>query len=53
MARALLEGGTPRASGELANHVLDVMYATIESSAEERHIHLTTTTARPEPMPRD
>jgi predicted dehydrogenase len=51
MARALLEGGTPRASGDLANHVLDVMYATIESSAADKHIHLTTTTERPEPMP--
>jgi predicted dehydrogenase len=51
MARALREGGTGRASGDLAAHVLDVMYATIESSAEERHIHLQTTATRPEPMP--
>ncbi|MEJ7839217.1 MAG: Gfo/Idh/MocA family oxidoreductase [Thermomicrobiales bacterium] len=51
MARALLERGTPRASGELANHVLDIMYATLESSAAERHIHLTTTADRPDPMP--
>jgi predicted dehydrogenase len=51
LARALLEGGSPRASGDLANHVLDIMYATIESSAEDRHIHLGTTTDRPEPLP--
>jgi predicted dehydrogenase len=51
LARALLEGGAPRASGDLANHVLDIMYATIESSTEDRHIHLGTTTARPEPLP--
>lgn len=50
LARALLEGDAPRASGELAAHVLDIMCATIESSEQERHIHLQTTTTRPEPM---
>jgi predicted dehydrogenase len=50
LARALREGGTPRASGELAAHVLDVMYATLESSAAERFIRPTTTISRPEPL---
>jgi len=51
LARVLREGGTPRASGELAAHVLDVMYATLESSAQERFIRPATTITRPEPMP--
>jgi predicted dehydrogenase len=50
LARALRDGGTARASGELANHVLDVMYSCIESSAEGRHLTLASTMERPAPM---
>ena len=50
MAYAIRNGGTPRASGALAAHVLEVMHAFNTSSVSEKHIHLTTTVDRPEAM---
>jgi len=50
LARAMREGTPPRASGELAYHVLDVMHATLESSDEGRHIAIESTVARPAPL---
>jgi predicted dehydrogenase len=50
LARALREGGTPRASGALARHVLDVMQATLDSAAQGERICLTTTAERPAPL---
>ncbi|HVL25905.1 MAG TPA: Gfo/Idh/MocA family oxidoreductase [Thermomicrobiales bacterium] len=50
LARALREGGTPRASGKLAQHVLDVMQATLDSAARGERVCLTTTAERPEPL---
>jgi predicted dehydrogenase len=41
----------PRAGGEMALHVLDAMTALLRSAAEGRRIELTTTTARPAPVP--
>jgi predicted dehydrogenase len=38
------------ASGELAYHVLDVMQAFLDSSQTGRHIDLTSTTIRPDPL---
>jgi predicted dehydrogenase len=49
MARAIRSGGEPRASGALAYHVLDAMHAILESSEQERHVHLESRCARPEP----
>lgn len=41
----------PRASGELALHVLETMTALLRSSAEGRRIELTTSAEVPEPVP--
>ncbi|WFE28239.1 Gfo/Idh/MocA family oxidoreductase [Solwaraspora sp. WMMD791] len=41
----------PRASGELALHVLDIMTALLRSAAEGRRIELTTAVDRPMPVP--
>ena len=50
MARALREGRSPRASGELANHVLELMQTT-EQAGEIGHIvTLATTCDRPVPL---
>ena len=53
MAHAVRTGRPHRASGELAAHVLDVMCAFQESSESGRHIELTSTCARPAPLPVD
>ncbi|MDG4766371.1 Gfo/Idh/MocA family oxidoreductase [Solwaraspora sp. WMMD406] len=41
----------PRASGEVALHVLDVMTALLRSAADGRRVELTTTVERPTPVP--
>ncbi|MER6282974.1 Gfo/Idh/MocA family protein [Streptomyces sviceus] len=41
----------PRASGELALHVLETMTALLRSSAEGRRIELSTSVGRPDPVP--
>ncbi|HSN76105.1 MAG TPA: Gfo/Idh/MocA family oxidoreductase [Anaerolineae bacterium] len=51
LAYAIGSGRPQRASDELAFHVLDVMTAVEESSAEGRHVLLESTCARPEPLP--
>lgn len=51
MAHAMRTGQTPRASGELAYHVLDIMEAIHDASREERHITLSSTCQRPAPLP--
>jgi predicted dehydrogenase len=50
MAEALRSGGRHRASGELAYHVLDIMHAFHDASAQGRHIELESTCERPEPL---
>jgi predicted dehydrogenase len=50
MARALREGGPHRASGEMAAHVVDVMDAALTSSAEGRHIAVSSAFERPAPL---
>ena len=52
MAHALRSGGTHRAHGEMAFHVLDIMHAILDAAQEERHIVLGSTCERPEPLPR-
>jgi hypothetical protein len=51
MAYALRARQPPRASGEMAYHVLDVMQAFEDASREGRHIELTSTCRRPPPLP--
>jgi predicted dehydrogenase len=51
MAYALRTGRPARASGELCNHVLDIMHAIHEASDQGHHIDLTTTCAQPTPFP--
>lgn len=51
MAGALRSGGTPRASGRLAYHVLEVIQAFLDSSEAEAHIGVDSTFERPEPLP--
>jgi predicted dehydrogenase len=51
MARAMRAGQTPRANGDLAYHVLDIMEAIHDSSREERHIILSSACQRPAPLP--
>ncbi len=53
MAYAIRGNKKPRASGELAHHVLEVMHAFEKSSTLEKHIHLTTHTEKPEAMAPD
>ena len=50
MAEALRTGRGHRACGELAYHVLDIMHALHESSETGRHVTVTSTCARPEPL---
>lgn len=51
MARCLETGSTPRANGELANHVLEIMHAFHESSDTKRHVELKTLCEQPKPLP--
>ncbi|MEV2242623.1 Gfo/Idh/MocA family oxidoreductase [Micromonospora sp. NPDC049891] len=45
------EARPPRASGEVALHVLDIMTALLRSAAEGRRVELTTAVERPAPVP--
>jgi predicted dehydrogenase len=51
MAYAIRSGRPHRASGELAYHVLDLMYAFHESSDQGRHIEMQSTCSLPAPLP--
>jgi predicted dehydrogenase len=51
MAYAIQSGRAHRASGELAYHALDIMVALEEASATGQHIVLTSSCARPAPLP--
>jgi predicted dehydrogenase len=50
MMAAVTEGRPHRASGQLGLHVLDVMNGLVESAALGRHVALSTSCARPEPI---
>lgn len=50
MADALQAGRPPRASGQLAFHVLDAMQAFLDSAEMGTHIQLTSTCEAPEPL---
>jgi predicted dehydrogenase len=51
MAYALRSGRPHRANGDLAYHVLDIMHAFHQASQEDRHVELSSTCSRPEPLP--
>jgi predicted dehydrogenase len=51
MVLAIRAGRQPRASGELAFHVLDVMQGMAESAREGRHMDVRSTCERPRPLP--
>jgi predicted dehydrogenase len=51
MALAIRAGQSPRASGELAFHVVDVMQGMAESAREGRHMDVRSTCPRPQPLP--
>ena len=50
MAVALRAGRAPRASGDLAYHVLDIMHALQDASQQNRHVRLQSTCAQPAPF---
>jgi predicted dehydrogenase len=50
MAEALRSGKPHRASGDLAYHVLDLMFAIHDASDSGCHVDVESTCARPEPM---
>jgi predicted dehydrogenase len=50
MMAAVWEGRPHRASGQLGLHVLDVMSSLVESAELGRHVTLSTSCARPEPI---
>jgi len=50
LAEAVRGGRSPRASGTIAYHVLDVMQSIVESARLERHVEVSSTCERPEPM---
>ncbi|XID90157.1 Gfo/Idh/MocA family protein [Paenibacillaceae bacterium WGS1546] len=51
MAYAIRLGRPHRASGELARHVLDISLGIFESSAEGKHVELTSSASQPAPLP--
>lgn len=51
MAYAVKEGRAPRASGELAHHVLEAMLCIEQSARTGQHIDLTTTCQVSDPLP--
>lgn len=51
MAYALTYNRSHRCSGDLAHHVLDVMLGFEEASKSGKHVEITSTCLRPEPLP--
>lgn len=50
MARALSLKRPHRASGEMAYHVLDIMHAIHDASAQDRHVQIVSTCQQPAPL---
>ena len=50
LATAIRTGGTARASGDLAFHVLETMHAIYQASDSGKHVDLTHQVERPEPL---
>lgn len=53
MALALQEGRPPRAAGDVACHVVDVIASLVASAETGRRVELTTNCTVPEPLPAD
>ena len=53
LASAILAQRPHRASGELAYHVLDVMHAFLDASAQGSHVTIQSSCERPAPLPAD
>jgi len=53
LAMALRSGRHHRANGDLTFHVLDIMHAVHEASAQGKHVNLESTCAKPAPMAMD
>jgi predicted dehydrogenase len=53
LAQAIRAHRSPRAGGGLMYHVLDIMHAIHDASAEERHLHLKSGCPRPDPFELD
>jgi predicted dehydrogenase len=51
LAYAVRTGRPNRASGRLAEHIVDISLAIFEASATEKHIYLQTNVERPDPLP--
>jgi predicted dehydrogenase len=51
--RAIRSGSKPRASGELAYHVLDVLLSILESHESGRHVTISSSVERPALLPLD
>jgi len=51
LAAAMREGRAPRASGDLALHVLEVMHAATAAAREGRTVEIASTVGRPAPLP--
>ncbi|MBP1969316.1 putative dehydrogenase [Virgibacillus natechei] len=51
MAHAILAGKVPRAEGELAYHVLDIMQGFYDASETNQHYELASTCVQPTPLP--
>ena len=49
MAQAIAEGREHRTSAQMAYHVLDVLYAILESDRERRFVEIHSTCSRPQP----
>jgi beta-lactamase superfamily II metal-dependent hydrolase len=53
LAQAIGAHRSPRASGDLMYHVLDIMHAVHDSSSGEHHLHLESGCLHPEPFELD
>ncbi|OXS74511.1 Gfo/Idh/MocA family protein [Domibacillus enclensis] len=51
MAHAIFNGQTPRAGGDLAYHVLDIMHGFHDSSDQGKHYMVNSTCSQPAPFP--
>lgn len=53
MAECIISGGVNRASGELTNHVLEIMSAIISSDKSKQYYKMLTKCSKPKAMPTD
>jgi predicted dehydrogenase len=51
LAEGVTEGRSPRASGVLGSHVVEVARSVLQAAAESRTVEVSSRAARPEPLP--